>query len=117
MAERLAITDSSEQGRDGEMNRYDAAFVAHARADVPALLAEVERLTAERDAARTQRDEAVQALRVASNDANAAEAEVERLRGVIRTMIASAVPHPIEHPTMTQAWADARAVLGEDGES
>jgi len=29
----------------------DAAFIAHARTDIPALLAEVERMTAERDAA------------------------------------------------------------------
>lgn len=32
---------------------------------------------------------------------------------IIRTLLASAHPHPVEHPTMTAAWAKAREFLGE----
>jgi hypothetical protein len=38
-------------------------------------------------------------------------AEVERLRAVIKQLLDSACPHPVEHPTMTTAWAVARAAL------
>lgn len=33
------------------------------------------------------------------------------LRKVIETLLASAHPHPTEHPTMTAAWAVGRAAL------
>lgn len=33
------------------------------------------------------------------------------LREALKTMLKSAVPHPVEHPTMTAAWKTARAAL------
>lgn len=38
-------------------------------------------------------------------------ARVAQLEGAIRKMLDSAVPHPVEHPTMTAAWESARATL------
>ena len=35
----------------------------------------------------------------------------EVLREALETMLKSAVPHPVEHPTMTAAWKTARAAL------
>ncbi len=35
----------------------------------------------------------------------------EQLVETIEMLLRSAVPHPIEHPTMTAAWNNARAVL------
>lgn len=68
----------------------DAAFIAHARAEVPRLLDEVERLTRERDAARTELltlsawhpHSAVGMLRLveAEKERDEARAEVERLK-------------------------------------
>lgn len=46
----VAITHVNGIYRDGCVS--DAAFIAHAREDIPALIAEVRRLTAERDEAR-----------------------------------------------------------------
>lgn len=46
-----------------EQDRADAEFVAAARADVPALVAEVRRLLAERHSTNESLDEAIQALR------------------------------------------------------
>ena len=45
----VVVHDTDEYGY---MDQADAEFIAHAREDVPWLLAEVERLTAERDRAR-----------------------------------------------------------------
>lgn len=39
---------------------------------------------------------------------------IERIRELedgIRDLLASARPHPVEHPTMTAAWSDAGALL------
>ena len=38
-------------------------------------------------------------------------AEREGLRAALETMLRSAVPHPTEHPTMTEAWAIAKTAL------
>jgi ethanolamine utilization protein EutA (predicted chaperonin) len=35
----------------------------------------------------------------------------EQLVETIEALLRSATPHPVEHPTMTAAWANARAVL------
>jgi hypothetical protein len=35
------------------------------------------------------------------------------MRDVLREVLASAHPHPVEHPTMTAAWAKVRAVLAK----
>jgi hypothetical protein len=31
----------------------------------------------------------------------------------LKVMLASAMPHPVEHPTMTAAWKIARAALAK----
>ena len=41
----------------------------------------------------------------------ALEARNRELMDVVEQLLASAHPHPIEHPTMTKAWAAARAAL------
>lgn len=40
-----------------------------------------------------------------------AETGLSELIAALRTMLASAYPHPVEHPTMTAAWATGRAAL------
>jgi len=54
------------------------------------LVADITTTQAERDAAIAQRDDLA--------------ATVAGLRGAIETLLDSAVPHPVEHPTMTAAW-------------
>lgn len=44
--------------------------------------------------------------------AETAEARIAELETAVRDLLASAHPHPVEHPTMTAAWARARAALG-----
>jgi hypothetical protein len=60
----------------------DAEFIAHARTDVPALLAEVERLRAELTQANEQRDRAVGAW-IRNIPANGHNAEVDRRQAVV----------------------------------
>lgn len=69
------------------VRRVDAEFIAHARSDVPWLLAEVERLAAERDEARrsealadAQRDEWRKIANEIEDDRDRAEAQVQRVR-------------------------------------
>lgn len=38
-------------------------------------------------------------------------AQVETLREAVKTLLASAHPHPVEHPTMTKAWALGKSTL------
>jgi hypothetical protein len=38
--------------------------------------------------------------------------EIARLRDALGVVLSSAHPHPVEHPTMTKAWAHARRVAG-----
>ncbi len=45
-------------------------------------------------------------------ETEALRADVARLRATIEDLLKSAVPNPVEHPTMWAAWARARAVLG-----
>ncbi len=45
---------------------------------------------------------------------------VEQVKAALQTMLASAYPHPVEHPTMTRAWkvgSDALAALEQGGET
>ena len=44
----------------------------------------------------------------------AKDAEIARLREVVETMLDSAYPHPVEHPTMTKAWAIAKAAIAKE---
>lgn len=45
-------------------------------------------------------------------DAGARDAEIERLRDALRTVLKSAHPRKSEHPTMHDAWRKAEKVLG-----
>lgn len=49
---------------------------------------------------------------MSANKLRAILRRTERAEDMIRTLLASAVPHPVEHPTMTKAWAAAREFLG-----
>lgn len=46
-----------------------------------------------------------------------ARADVAELVESLRTMLASAYPHPTEHPTMTEAWKIANAALAKHSEA
>ena len=54
-----------EDGEDGGMCTVDAMFIAHARRDIPALIAEVKRLSAEVESVKRERDAAVADLQKA----------------------------------------------------
>lgn len=41
--------------------------------------------------------------------------EIDLLRDALRAVLASAHPHPTEHPTMHTAWKAAESVLRETG--
>lgn len=43
----------------------------------------------------------------------AAEARASRLAAALEKVLASATPHPVEHPSMTKAWTEARAALAD----
>lgn len=60
--------------------------------------------------AENQRATAHAAEWMARDEAHIYEARM--LRGVIRMMLAAAVPHPVEHPTMWKAWRSAAALMG-----
>lgn len=77
----------------------NAAFIAAARTNVPALVAEVRKW-------QKATEEEAEARGKAEGAYMSAVAE-------IRNLLASAHPHPKEHPTMTAAWKRARAFLGD----
>jgi benzoyl-CoA reductase/2-hydroxyglutaryl-CoA dehydratase subunit BcrC/BadD/HgdB len=52
-------------------------------------------------------------VRLLIEEVSRAEARVQELTGVVRVLLNSAHPHPIEHPAMTKAWDMARAALAE----
>lgn len=92
-------------------------------------VAEVDSLRAQRDAAlaevakmRAERDEAQAKFEALDHDSAAsfcgmvklrddAVAERDAYRSMVCDLLASAHPHPTEHPTMTAQWAKARALL------
>jgi hypothetical protein len=63
-----------------EADRRDANFIAHAREDIPWLIAEVERLQMELAEARKQRDHEATRRASAFKELERTEEEVERLR-------------------------------------
>lgn len=52
----------------------------------------------------------------AEDDSDAAYAKLAKAVEALKTMLASAHPHPIEHKGMTAAWAKGNACLKELGE-
>lgn len=97
----------------------DAEFIAHARTDIPALLAEVERLRAERDQAREecghekhmrklasdQRDRFIAAKMRAEADRDRLAAVVDRVREALDRLV---LPHQVTgEPTGRHAQAAA----------
>ena len=78
------------------MTAPDGTFIAHARQDIPDLLAEVVRLSAEREEYERTRWSVVAQRNRALNDLEAARAELSRLRAVIE---------------------DARGIAGDAGDS
>lgn len=89
-----------DRGRDTgpDKKRMDAAEAA--------LLSAVKALVEERDALR-----GVVAAGTYPKALAAERARAERLGEALREVLASAVPHPVEHPTMFRAWERARAAL------
>ena len=75
------IADTELWGRKPtEQNVQDAAFIAHAREDVPYLLARLDALTAERDVLRVERDIARRVEQESSAAADAWQAEAVKVR-------------------------------------
>ena len=66
----------------GPQGTADAEFIAHARTDVPALLAKVAELTAERDAALAAVRDALAELEDRTAEARGAREDYEQLRGI-----------------------------------
>lgn len=58
-----------------------------------------------------ERDAAVVRAAEAESQLAAANAERERLRDAVVSLLKSAHPHPVEHPTMWAAWRNAEAAL------
>jgi len=91
-----------------EITRANALGEGHMALDIMDLTDEVERLR--------EVDLTVLPLTRNSREWNrkrALDMEHERdaYRAMVADLLASAYPHPIEHPTMTKQWARARALL------
>lgn len=90
-----------------------AAWLSQARAasvaDVLALVAEVRQYRGLYDSAVGGRGDFRNAYR-------RERYSLSRAHTIIRKLLASATPHPVEHPTMAEAWAEARLYLGEYGD-
>lgn len=94
----VGITGDVSDSRTGEPSLANAAFIAHARADVPALVAEVRRVGAENAMLRSATDAAVDGVRATLPAAleiarrEGAEAMLARCRAVAREAFDS---HPL----------------------
>ena len=95
--EEISISrDGARIHEELHMTAPDGTFIAHARQDIPDLLAEVVRLSAEREEYERTRWSVVAQRNRALNDLEAARAELSRLRAVIE---------------------DARGIAGDAGDS
>jgi hypothetical protein len=52
-------------------------------------------------------------VREMGDDISNLQEENRVLLHALKTVVASAHPHPVEHPTMTAAWAHARVVIAK----
>ena len=82
-----------EDALKAEVERVSAEYAQHAKDCIALALVDDERETA----LEAQRD--------------ALAADNARLREALTTVLASAFPHPVEHPSMARAWAIAREAL------
>jgi hypothetical protein len=80
-----AVRAFTGYGPRGGTAQTDAEFIAHARTDVPALLAEVERLTAENDRLRVMWDQSGKNDLIAENDRLRAFRDAVLADGVFET--------------------------------
>ena len=82
--EEISISrDGAHRHEELHMTPPDTDFIAHSRQDIPDLLAEVARLTAEREEYERTRWTVVAQRNGALNDLETANAELSRLRAVI----------------------------------
>ncbi|BDZ40803.1 hypothetical protein GCM10025865_01020 [Paraoerskovia sediminicola] len=82
-----------DAGRENIYDYPDAKFIAHARTDVPALIAEVERLRAELDATLLNSSAYCDQANEAHTRAEKAEAERDRLRAFADAVFTQADYH------------------------
>ena len=75
------------------------------------LAAGIRSLWAREATLRSERDEARAEWQGADGKADAMEAERDAYRAMVCDLLASASPHPTEHPTMSRQWARARELL------
>jgi len=61
--------------------------------------------------------DAVGAIRTLTRQRDVAEARLRDARDVIKALLAAAVPHPVEHPTMHAAWQRVESYLTALGSS
>ncbi len=95
---------------DYELN---AAFIAHARTDIPALLDEIDRLEIDRDAWRLAFKDMVELKTQAVHRAQIAEAKIDRLNALIMAAAGLAMCKPDEMEDVRRGRA--AAVARENG--
>lgn len=79
---------------------------------IPSSVAELEQLRAENEKLRSVTERITEHAASFMGRLDPLIYTTRKLEATIRSLLASAVPHPGEHPTMWRAWRDAEAVLG-----
>ena len=68
-------------------------------------------LVADITATQHERDLATARAEAAERERDEAQAHSDDLRGALGVVLRSAFPHPVEHPTMTEAWKVGEAAI------
>lgn len=95
----------------------DAEFIAHARADVPDLLAEIERLTSKYNDALGDYGAAVETLAEQTKDRDAWRRRAEAAVADLAMAFEDGACLACEHSQFNDACEDAKARAGESGET
>lgn len=117
--DHAALIARIKKWRETDDDGYDVAIELLCEAEEALEQAEAqlrfiaEEGTAEINAAVELRERLAEARR----ERDEARAENARLREALELMLASARPHPVLHPTMTAAWAQAREALAAPPET
>ncbi len=113
---RMLARDAQIQAMDrGASYQAISAELAEAHEALTAARAEVEQLReqfeVERQQSEADKDMLRRNHRIQCDRRNEALTERDAYRAMLCDLLASAHPHPVEHPTMAEAWGCAREVL------